>query len=109
MSELWDFTRISLFYRECGDLPYILDIKVDKYLFQALTQYWNLTYGCFFFGKIDLVPTVEEYTTLPRCPRIQVNKAYSKASKVPTFLKRLMNITGMSEQWVEAWIKQKGD
>ncbi|MFQ6627020.1 hypothetical protein Gotur_005938 [Gossypium turneri] len=77
----------------------MLDVKVDKYLFQALTQYWNLAYGCFFFGKIDLVPTVEEYTTFPRCPRIQVNKAYSKASKVPTFLKRLMNITGMSEQW----------
>ncbi|MBA0763724.1 hypothetical protein Gotri_013146 [Gossypium trilobum] len=105
----WDEESKQLFYRECGDLPYIFDVKVDKYLFQALTQYWNLAYGCFFFGKIDLVPTVEEYTTLPRCPRIQVNKAYSKASNVPTFLKRLMNITGMSEQWVAAWIKQKGD
>ncbi|MBA0810232.1 hypothetical protein Gohar_002241 [Gossypium harknessii] len=31
--------------------------------------------------------------------RIQVDKAYSRAASVPTFLKRLMNITGMSEQW----------
>ncbi|MBA0656493.1 hypothetical protein Goklo_008842, partial [Gossypium klotzschianum] len=26
---------------------------------------------------VDLVPTVEEYITLLRCLRIQVNKAYS--------------------------------
>ncbi|MBA0826858.1 hypothetical protein Goarm_011673, partial [Gossypium armourianum] len=49
---------------------------------------------------VDLVPTVEEYTTLLRCPRIQADKAYSRAANVQTFLKRLMSITGMSEQWV---------
>ncbi|MBA0672986.1 hypothetical protein Goklo_025367 [Gossypium klotzschianum] len=64
MSELWDFTRISvtqnnlqelkeiwnqwddeikqLFYREYDDLPYLLNVKVDKHLFRALAQYWNL-------------------------------------------------------------------
>ncbi|MBA0785886.1 hypothetical protein Gotri_027196 [Gossypium trilobum] len=72
VSELWGFTRISvtqnnlqdlkeiwdqrgdeirqLFYSNYGDLPYLLDIKVDKYLFQALTQYWNPAYSCFTFG-----------------------------------------------------------
>ncbi|MBA0755346.1 hypothetical protein Gogos_021906 [Gossypium gossypioides] len=62
VSELWDFTRISvtqnnlqelkeiwdqlgdeikqLFYSNYGDLPYLLDIKVDKHLFRALVQYW---------------------------------------------------------------------
>ncbi|MFQ6651425.1 hypothetical protein Gotur_023765 [Gossypium turneri] len=104
-SELWDFARISmtqdgvqelkeiwnqwdneikqLFYSNYGDLPYLLDV--------------------------DLVPTVEEYTTLLRCLRIQVDKVYSRAANVPTFLKKLMCITGMSEQWVAARIKQKGD
>ncbi|MBA0671483.1 hypothetical protein Goklo_000013 [Gossypium klotzschianum] len=47
--------------------------------------------------------------TLLRCPRIQVDKAYARAAYVLTFLKKLMNITGMSEQWVAAQIKQKGD
>ena len=64
VSELWDFTRISvtqdgvqelkeiwnqwdneikqLFYSNYGDLPYLLDVRVDKRLFRALTQYWNL-------------------------------------------------------------------
>ncbi|KAK5819874.1 hypothetical protein PVK06_024905 [Gossypium arboreum] len=46
---------------------------------------------------------------LLRCPKIQVDKAYSRASNMPTFSKKLMNITGMSEQWVIARIKQNGD
>ncbi|MBA0876313.1 hypothetical protein Goshw_000223, partial [Gossypium schwendimanii] len=40
---------------------------------------------------------------------IQANKADSRAANVPTFLKKLMSITGMSEQWVVTRIKQKGD
>ncbi|MBA0729675.1 hypothetical protein Golax_025737, partial [Gossypium laxum] len=43
------------------------------------------------------------------CSRIQVDRIYSKAVNVPTFLRKLMNIMGMSEQWVIARIKQKGD
>ncbi|MBA0669994.1 hypothetical protein Goklo_025083, partial [Gossypium klotzschianum] len=103
VSELWDYTRISvtqnnlqelreiwdqwngetkqLFYSDYGDLPYLFDIKVD------------------------LVPTVEEYTALLHCPRLQVDKAYSRAAYVPTFWKKLLNITGMSEQWITARIK----
>ncbi|MFQ6652488.1 hypothetical protein Gotur_024326 [Gossypium turneri] len=50
VSELWDFTRIS----------------VDKYLFRALVQFWNPTYSCFTFGKVDLVPTIEEYWVAAR-------------------------------------------
>ncbi|MBA0700882.1 hypothetical protein Goari_005447 [Gossypium aridum] len=49
--------------------------------------------------RVHLVPTEEEYTTLLRYPRIQTDKAYSRVVNVPTFLKTMMNITGMSEQW----------
>ncbi|MFQ6652650.1 hypothetical protein Gotur_024412 [Gossypium turneri] len=56
-----------------------------------------------------MVPTVEEYTTLLRCPRIQVDKVYSRAATVSTFTKKLTRIFGMSEQWVTARIKQKGE
>ncbi|KAG8490300.1 hypothetical protein CXB51_015436 [Gossypium anomalum] len=130
VSELLDFTRVSvtqnnlqemkeiwgqwddeikrLFYCHYGDLPYLLDVKIDERLFRALVQYWNSAYSCFTFGKVDLVPTTEEYTALIRCPKIQVDRIYSKAANGPAFSKRLMNITGMSEQWVTARIKQKG-
>ncbi|MBA0722536.1 hypothetical protein Golax_003208, partial [Gossypium laxum] len=43
-----------LFYREYGDLPYLLDVEVDKHIFRALAQYWNLAYSCFSFGKKSL-------------------------------------------------------
>ncbi|MBA0784851.1 hypothetical protein Gotri_025835 [Gossypium trilobum] len=107
--EQWDNGIKQLFYSNYGDLSFLLDIKVGKRLFRALAQYWNPAYSCFTFGKVDLVPTVEEYMTLLRCLRTQIDKAYSRAGNVPTFLKKLMCITGMSEQWVVARIKQKGD
>ncbi|MBA0834016.1 hypothetical protein Goarm_006412, partial [Gossypium armourianum] len=87
----------------------MLVMKVDKHLFRSLAQFWNPAYSCFTFGKVDLVPTIEEYMAILRCLKIQVYKAYSRAVNVPTFLKKLMNITWMSEQWVAAQIKQKGD
>ncbi|MFQ6646446.1 hypothetical protein Gotur_020482 [Gossypium turneri] len=65
--------------------------------------------SCFTFREVDMVPTVEEYTALLRCPRIQVDKVYSRAANVLTFTKKLTKITGMSEQWVTTRIKQKGE
>ncbi|MFQ6660651.1 hypothetical protein Gotur_029081 [Gossypium turneri] len=46
---------------------------------------------------------------LLRCLKIQADRVYSRAVNVPNFLKKLINITGMNEQWVAARIKQKGD
>ncbi|KAL1067600.1 hypothetical protein V6Z11_D12G140500 [Gossypium hirsutum] len=119
VSELWDFTRISvtqnnlqelkeiwnqwnnearqLFYDNYGDLPYLLDEKVDKHLFQTLTQFWNPAYSCFTFGNVDLVPTIEKYVALLRCSKFQVDRVYSRTVNVPTFSKKLVGITGMSE------------
>ncbi|KAG8502300.1 hypothetical protein CXB51_002199 [Gossypium anomalum] len=71
----WDDEIKRLFYCHYGDLPYLLDVKIDERLFRAL---------------------------------IQVDRIYSKAANGPVFSKRLMNITGISEQWVTARVKQKG-
>ncbi|MBA0702739.1 hypothetical protein Goari_022159 [Gossypium aridum] len=80
VSELWDYTSINSL--------------------QELKEIWD---------SVDLVPTVEEYTALLHCPRLQVDKTYSRAAYVPAFWKKLMNITRMSEQWITARIKQKGE
>ncbi|MFQ6669986.1 hypothetical protein Gotur_035035 [Gossypium turneri] len=66
VSELWDFTRIS----------------VDKHLFRALAQFWNHAYSCFTFGGGDLVPIVEEYMALLRCSKIQVDRVYSRSVNI---------------------------
>ncbi|MBA0880305.1 hypothetical protein Goshw_015434 [Gossypium schwendimanii] len=46
---------------------------------------------------------------LLRCSKIQDDGVYSRAVNVLTFLKKLINIIGMSKQWVAARIKQNGD
>ncbi|KAG8489867.1 hypothetical protein CXB51_013596 [Gossypium anomalum] len=74
-----------------------------------MVQFWNSAYKCFTFGEVDLVPTIEEYTALLRCPRVQVRKTYARVFNSQTFTKKLMSISGMSEPWVTARIQQKGD
>ncbi|MBA0671762.1 hypothetical protein Goklo_029469 [Gossypium klotzschianum] len=104
VSKLWYFNHISVTQNSLQDLKEIWDQwndEVDKRLFQALAQFWNTAYSCFTFGKVDLVLTVEEYLALLRCLKIQVDRAHSRAVSVPTFLKKLMNITRMSEQYEE--------
>ncbi|MBA0672782.1 hypothetical protein Goklo_029725 [Gossypium klotzschianum] len=66
----WNDEVRQLFYSNYGDLSYLLDMKVDKHLFRALVQFWNLAYSCFTFGKVDLVPTIEEYMALLWCSKI---------------------------------------
>ncbi|MBA0881777.1 hypothetical protein Goshw_027973 [Gossypium schwendimanii] len=92
-SELWDFTRISMTLNNLQEL-------------KEIWAQWDHEVKQLFY---DLVPTVEEYTTLLCCPMIQADKAYFRAVNIPTFVKKLMNIMGMSEQWLTARIKQKGE
>ncbi|KAG8482866.1 hypothetical protein CXB51_024394 [Gossypium anomalum] len=72
-----------------------------------MVQFWNPAYSCFTFGDVDFVPTLEEYTSLLRCPRIQGYKAYVRPASLPTFTKKLVMITGMSEQWAVAHVQQR--
>ncbi|MBA0729019.1 hypothetical protein Golax_004675 [Gossypium laxum] len=46
--------------------------------------------------------------TLLRCSRIQVDRIYSKAVNVPTFLRKLMNITGMRPHSSAPRCEEKG-
>ncbi|MFQ6671342.1 hypothetical protein Gotur_035920, partial [Gossypium turneri] len=86
ISELWDFTRISVTQNSLQELKEIWDQWNEE----------NPAYSFLTFGKVDLVPTVEEYMALLRCAKIQVDKVYSRAVNPSTFLRRLMNITGMT-------------
>ncbi|MBA0845780.1 hypothetical protein Goarm_022277 [Gossypium armourianum] len=87
-SELWDCARISMTQNNLQEL-------------KEIWAQWD--------DEADLVPIVEQYIALLRCLKIQVNKAYSRAVNVLTFTKKLMNISRMSEQWVTARIRQKGE
>ncbi|MBA0754830.1 hypothetical protein Gogos_021759 [Gossypium gossypioides] len=96
-SELWYFTCINVTQNNLQELKEIWAQRDDE------------VKHCFTFGKVDMVPTVEEYTASLCFSRIQVDKVYSRAANVLTFTKKLAKIIGMSEQWVTARIKQKGE
>ncbi|MBA0694096.1 hypothetical protein Goari_004423, partial [Gossypium aridum] len=96
VSELWDFTHISITQNNLQEMKEIWDQQDDE------------TNQLFYCHYVDLVPTVEEYTTLLLCLKIQADKAYSRAVNVPTFLKKLTSITRIREQWVIAWIDYLG-
>ncbi|MFQ6629695.1 hypothetical protein Gotur_007728 [Gossypium turneri] len=59
----WNDKVKQLFYPGYGDLPYLLDIKVDKHLFCALAQFWNPVYSCFTFW--ELIWCLQWMNTLP--------------------------------------------
>ncbi|KAG8492490.1 hypothetical protein CXB51_009576 [Gossypium anomalum] len=61
------------------------------------------------YGDLPYLLDVKEYTTLLRCPRIQGYKAYVRPASLLAFTKKLVMITGMSEQWAVARVQQKGD
>ncbi|MBA0702259.1 hypothetical protein Goari_027248 [Gossypium aridum] len=90
VSELWDFTRSSMSQNNLQEL---------KEWTSTYSELW-LCIGiplivCFIFGRVDLVPTVEEYTILFCFLRNQADKAYSRAANALTFSKKLMSITKM--------------
>ncbi|MBA0729370.1 hypothetical protein Golax_022940, partial [Gossypium laxum] len=85
VSELWDFTRINVTQNNLQELKEIWD-------------QWNDEVRQLFYNNYGDLPYL-----------LVVKTVYSRAINVPTFLKKLMNITGMSEHWVAARIKQKGD
>ncbi|MFQ6665143.1 hypothetical protein Gotur_031992 [Gossypium turneri] len=88
VSELWDFTRISVTQNSLQELKEIWD-------------QWDNEIKQLFYSNYGDLP----YLLSVKCPRIQVNRAYSRVAYVPTFLKKLMSITGMSKQCVAARIK----
>ncbi|MFQ6662449.1 hypothetical protein Gotur_030288 [Gossypium turneri] len=86
-------------------------MKVDKHLFRALAQFWNPAYSCFTFGKVDLVPTIEEYIALLRCSRIQVDRIYSKADLILAHLdvRKRVDVLALSIYGLVVFPKTLGD
>ncbi|KAE8664856.1 Detected protein of unknown function [Hibiscus syriacus] len=100
----WPVASVSLKRNDLQDLR-----EVDDELLRALVQFWNPGYNCFTFNKEDLVPTIEEYTTLLHIEGALENRIYSKSIKTQPFRVKLAKIAGVREEWVAARTKQKGE
>ncbi|MBA0819465.1 hypothetical protein Gohar_028078 [Gossypium harknessii] len=47
-----------------GDVAQLLFVKPDDALLKAMARFWDPSYRCFTFNEVDMVPTIEEYSTL---------------------------------------------
>ncbi|XP_057953336.1 uncharacterized protein LOC131147782 [Malania oleifera] len=47
-----------------GHISFLLHITVNPQMVKALVDFWNPPYTCFTIDGIDMVPTIEEYTSL---------------------------------------------
>ncbi|MBA0576935.1 hypothetical protein Golob_023887 [Gossypium lobatum] len=74
-----DFTRVSVTQNSLQELKKIWD-------------QWNDEVKQLFYANYGNLP----YLLHMKCMKIQVDRVYSRATNPPTFLKRLMNITGMN-------------
>ncbi|MBA0822853.1 hypothetical protein Goarm_019629 [Gossypium armourianum] len=52
------------FWDKYGNVAQLLFVKLDDALLKAMVRFWDPTYRCFKFNKVDMIPTIEEYSTL---------------------------------------------
>ncbi|MBA0833873.1 hypothetical protein Goarm_006287 [Gossypium armourianum] len=50
-----------------GNVAQLLFVESDDALLKAMVHFWDPTYRCFTFNEVDMVPTIEEYSTLLHC------------------------------------------
>ncbi|MBA0577067.1 hypothetical protein Golob_027761 [Gossypium lobatum] len=60
----WDDAKKTHFQNKYGDVAQLLFVKADDALLKAMARFWDPTYRCFTFNEVDMVPTIEEYSTL---------------------------------------------
>ncbi|KAE8725722.1 hypothetical protein F3Y22_tig00008146pilonHSYRG00039 [Hibiscus syriacus] len=108
-SELVSYASISLKQNDVQELRDIWGSWKNNWKQKALVQLWNPGYSCFTFNQEDMVPTIEEYTTLLHCESIKLERAYIKHIKSQSFKNRLTKIAGVDEKWVTDRLRNKGN
>ncbi|KAE8694017.1 hypothetical protein F3Y22_tig00110788pilonHSYRG00276 [Hibiscus syriacus] len=108
LREIWESWNSDVkysFWQKYGDIALLLYVKVNEPLIKALIQFWNPAYSCFSFNKEDMIPTLEEYTSLFHFETIHLDRIYSKASRTQSFKSKLARITGMGENDIKKSIE----
>jgi hypothetical protein len=76
-----------------GKFPFLMQLRVDRGLLEALASFWDPTHCCFSIGEVDLVPTLEEYAGL-----LQLDSPFSETPVIP------IRVLGQTEAWRSTWV-----
>ena len=61
-----------------GKFPFLMQLRVDRGLLEALASFWDPTHCCFSIKEVDLAPTLEEYAGL-----LQLDSPFSETLIIP--------------------------
>ncbi|KAG8500485.1 hypothetical protein CXB51_002728 [Gossypium anomalum] len=67
----WDSDTRGVFTERYGDVAHLITINIDERLILAMIRFWDPAYQCFTFNPEDMIPDIEEYTTLLRVDNIK--------------------------------------
>ncbi|MBA0553937.1 hypothetical protein Golob_013076 [Gossypium lobatum] len=101
----WDEAKKTLFRDKFGDVAQHLFIKLDDALLKAMVRFWGPTYRCFMFNKVDMVPTIKEYSTLLHYDFRDLLRIYWKQNI--DFWGSLANLIGLPVDTVKVRLKDK--
>ncbi|MBA0847124.1 hypothetical protein Goshw_013008 [Gossypium schwendimanii] len=88
-----------------GDVAQVLFVKPDDALLKVMVHFWDLIYKCFTFNEVDMVPTIEEYSTLSHYDFRDPFRIYWKQNV--GFRGPLANLMGLPVGMVKARLKGK--
>ncbi|EOY24501.1 Uncharacterized protein TCM_016087 [Theobroma cacao] len=106
--EQWRLAHRDNFQNKYGHIAWLLYVPVDDQMLRAIVQFWDPSYRCFVFNKVDMTPTIEEYSSLLRIDHMQPDKIYWRAQKT-VHRRKLAKLLGMTTVEVDQHLKKKGD
>ncbi|MBA0834095.1 hypothetical protein Goarm_006478 [Gossypium armourianum] len=101
----WDEAKKTHFSDKYGDVAQLLFIKLDDALLKAMIHFWDPTYRCFMFNEVDMVLTIEEYSTLLHYDFRDLLRIYWKQNV--NFWRLLANLMGLPVDIVKLRLKDK--
>ncbi|EOY10682.1 Uncharacterized protein TCM_025984 [Theobroma cacao] len=104
----WGATTRANFDRKYGHIARLLKVQVDEQLLKAIVQFWDPSYRCFVFNKVDMVPTIEEYSALLQIDLDNPDKIYWRGQKTG-HRRKLAKMMGITSAEVDQNLRKKGD
>ncbi|TYG40591.1 hypothetical protein ES288_D12G105200v1 [Gossypium darwinii] len=101
----WDEAKKTHISEKYGDVAQLLFVKLDDALLKAMVHFWDPTYKCFTFNEVDMVPTIEEYSTLLHYDFRDPPKIYWKQNV--NFWGLLANLMGLPIDIVKVRLNDK--
>ncbi|EOY21877.1 Uncharacterized protein TCM_014028 [Theobroma cacao] len=93
--EQWRRAHRDNFQNKYGHIAWLLYVPVDDQMLRAIVQFWDPSYRCFVFNKVDMTPTIEEYSSLLRIDHMHPDKIYWRAQKTG-HRRKLAKLLGMT-------------